>query len=91
MIRPLLDLANTTVRKININTADAAQLKQHPYINWTVANALIRYRQEHGVFKQIEDLQSVIALSPELIKKLTPYMSLAINYDLDNRDSLQKH
>jgi len=90
-IRPFLKLGNTAVRKIDINTADATQLKQHPYVNWTVANALIRYRQEHGLFKRIEDLQLVVALSPELVKKLTPYLGIRTISELGYKDSLQKY
>ena len=74
-IKPFLILGSQPILRININVADAARLKQHPYISWAAANALVAYRQEHGPFQKVEDILKVQAILPELLKRLIPYLS----------------
>ncbi|HYJ37142.1 MAG TPA: helix-hairpin-helix domain-containing protein [Chitinophagaceae bacterium] len=75
-IKPFLILGSQPVLRININMADAARLKQHPYISWAAANALVAYRQEHGPFQRVEDILRVQAILPEQLKRLIPYLSI---------------
>src|SRR6185436_20843184 len=49
-IKQYLKLENTTIKKININTATVDELKAHPYIKWSIANPIVAYRNEHGRF-----------------------------------------
>ena len=49
-IKQYLKLENTSIKKININTATVDELKAHPYIKYSVANPIIAYRNEHGPF-----------------------------------------
>lgn len=74
-IEPLLTLENTAVRKININTATAEELKGHPYLKWGVINALIAYRKEHGPFRRKEELKQVMAVTEEVYAKIAPYLT----------------
>lgn len=76
LIRPRLLLNESTVTKININTADANRLKQHPYIGWKLANALVKYRETHGSFKSPQDLSQIDLFSPDILLKLMPYLSV---------------
>jgi competence protein ComEA len=73
-IEPLLKLENSAVRKININTASAEELKVHPYMKWGVINAIIAYRKEHGPFRKKEELKQVMAVTEEVYAKLAPYL-----------------
>ncbi|HTE09667.1 MAG TPA: helix-hairpin-helix domain-containing protein, partial [Chitinophagaceae bacterium] len=57
-----------------INTADANTLKQHPYIRWNLANAIVQYRAQHGNFKSVADLQLVAIITPEILEKISPYL-----------------
>jgi DNA uptake protein ComE-like DNA-binding protein len=75
-IRPFLILGNEPVHKININLADEAALKQHPYFSWAQARAVVEYRQQHGPFQRVEDLAGVGAILPGQIKRLIPYLSI---------------
>lgn len=75
-IKPSLQLEPVNVAKININTADANRLKQHPYIGWKLANALVKYRDSHGPFKNPQELSQIDLFSQELLLKLIPYLSV---------------
>jgi competence protein ComEA len=76
IIKPYLILGNKPVNHININLADAATLKQHPYFTWAMANALVQYREQHGPFQHLEDLSAINAILPDQLKRLIPYLSI---------------
>lgn len=46
-------------RKININTADEAELTKLSGIGEVTASAIVRYRTENGLFEKIEDIMKV--------------------------------
>jgi competence protein ComEA len=52
-----------TVTKVNINTATAAQLPLVLDISEDTAQAVVKYREEHGGFKTIDDLKKVSGIS----------------------------
>ena len=45
--------------KVNINTADAAQLEALDGIGPTLAQRIVAYREEHGPFADIESIMDV--------------------------------
>jgi competence ComEA-like helix-hairpin-helix protein len=63
------------IQKINLNTAGFDQLKKHPYLTYKQMNAIIQYRQQHGYFQTIEDLNKVAILNKEIIRKIEPYFA----------------
>jgi competence protein ComEA len=73
-IKKYLNLSNSQVRRININTATLEEFKAHPYIRYAMASAIVSYRKEHGDFKKIEDLKNVMMISEESYRKITPYL-----------------
>lgn len=64
----------TKLRKIKINTAEIDDFKNHPYIRYKEANALIAYRKQHGNYSNIADLNKVAILNPEMINRLAAYL-----------------
>ncbi len=62
--------------KININTADVNVLKSHPYINYSLANAIIQYRNQHGSFKELAQLLNIHLVTTELFNKIRPYLKV---------------
>lgn len=76
IIKPFLQCDASRVQKININTADAVTLKQHPYIKWNIANAVISYRQQHGDYKSVEELLKIDIISPEIFQKIAHYLTV---------------
>jgi len=75
-IQSLLQCNHPAIRQIDINTADANTLKQHPYIRWNLANAIVQYRAQHGSFKSVADLQQIELVTPEIFEKLKIYMAV---------------
>ncbi|MBI5858481.1 MAG: helix-hairpin-helix domain-containing protein [Sphingobacteriales bacterium] len=74
-IKQYLKLENAAVKKININTATIDELKAHPYIKWSIANPIVAYRNEHGLFTKIEDIKKVMAVTEEIYTKIFPYLT----------------
>ncbi|MFT3936732.1 MAG: helix-hairpin-helix domain-containing protein [Chitinophagaceae bacterium] len=75
-IKTSLHCNAASVKVININTADANTLKLHPYIRWNLANAIVQYRQQHGNFKSVDDLQAISIITPEMFQKMRPYVTV---------------
>lgn len=61
---------------INVNKADAPQLARHPYISWTIAKAIVAYRQQHGSFLTLDELQRIKLIDQKTFKKIKPYLSV---------------
>jgi competence protein ComEA len=49
---------------VNINTADAAALEALPGIGEVLAAAIVQYRDQHGPFTSIDQLQDVSGIGP---------------------------
>jgi DNA uptake protein ComE-like DNA-binding protein len=68
---------DTTIRvRINVNTADVKELLKHPYINLNQAKAIVNYRENHGAFKKLSDLQNIHLAKGEAYTKVSPYLRL---------------
>ena len=61
---------------VNINTATAEQLQNLPNIGEVRAKAIIDYREEHGGFKAIEELQEVSGIGEKTFEKLKAYVTV---------------
>ncbi|MBL7815321.1 MAG: helix-hairpin-helix domain-containing protein [Saprospiraceae bacterium] len=71
-ITPFLRFTSPPHRKIQINKAAIEELL-HPYLTRKQAEAIVRFRVNHGGFKGAEDLKKVGVLSDNMIEKLKPY------------------
>ncbi len=74
-VKPFLFVSDE-VKKFNINAVTKDDLKVHPYIKWTLANAIVEYRNQHGNFKQLEDLKNITIIDEPTFKKIVHYLSL---------------
>jgi DNA uptake protein ComE-like DNA-binding protein len=63
-------------RKININQSDQKVIASHPYIKFSLAKAIATYRFQHGEFRQIEDLKSIVSLDESTFEKIKPYITV---------------
>ena len=80
------ELANTLERVVEscvnfagveVNSASAALLKHVSGINTRVANAIIKYREEHGSFKSREELQKVPGVGPATFVQAAGFLKIA--------------
>ncbi len=62
--------ASTGQREININDAGKEALANLPGVGPVTAESIIRYRQNHGPFSEIDDLEDVSGLGPATVDKL---------------------
>ena len=67
-------LISDNVQKINVNNADFLKLKSHPYIGYKLANTIINYRNQHGSFKTLEDIQKIILIDDKMFNQLSHYL-----------------
>ncbi len=74
-IKQYLKLENANIKKININTATADELKIHPYIRWTLANPIVAYRNQHGAFEKVADIKKIMVVTDEVYEKIAPYLT----------------
>ncbi len=56
--------------KVNINTADAAELERLPGIGPTLAERILAYRERNGGFKSIEELKKVSGIGDKKFGEL---------------------
>ena len=75
-LRELLQCPSPLLRTININTADVYLLQQHPYIRRPVANAIVQYREQHGVYGSVDQLLLINIITPEMLVKIRPYLAI---------------
>lgn len=75
-IKTRLTVSTATVHRININTAGIDELKTHPYLKFTIANAIIQYRTQHGNYSKIEDLKKIMLITDDIFNKASPYLKV---------------
>jgi len=62
-------------KKININSADAAQLALLPRVGPSIAQRIVDYRKQNGPFKKAEDLMLVRGVGEKTYELLKPYLA----------------
>ncbi|MFM8433634.1 MAG: ComEA family DNA-binding protein [Bacteroidota bacterium] len=75
----LLDQSNIKselpIRTLGLNSTPWDSLKRHPYIGFKLAGMIDRYRKQHP-FQDINELMSVPLVTPEIFRKLAPYLTV---------------
>jgi len=62
------------IHKININTITFDKLRLMPYLNYKQVNAIIEYRNQHGNYATIRDLENIAILDANILRKIEPYL-----------------
>lgn len=60
--------SETPDKKIDINTASAAELQKLPRIGEKVAQRIVDFRKQHGDFKKIEEIMKVKGIGERTFK-----------------------
>lgn len=69
-----LVLGDNPVKKWAINQLPIEKLAQHPYISRKEATHIVRYREQHGPFTSLADLERMYALNADFLRKIAPYL-----------------
>jgi competence protein ComEA len=61
---------------LDLNQASAEDLAAVPGLGPALAQRIVAYRQSHGPFNQIDELENVAGISPKKLEKLKPHLGL---------------
>ena len=64
------------IRRVNINTAGAAELAALPGIGEVLAERIVRWRESHGAFEDPEDLLQVSGIGEKKLEALRDWIAL---------------
>lgn len=73
---PSVPVAAEATGPLAINRADAEQLQSLPYIGPRMAAAIIEYRQVHGPFSSVDDLNRVSGIGVATVERLRLLVSM---------------
>ena len=74
-IKPCLDLS-PIFRPIDLNQIDQQTLAAHPYLNYRQANAIIRFREQHGRYTAVEEIRQIGAIDTTTFQQVYPYLKV---------------
>ena len=72
--------------RIDVNTADAYDLQRLPGIGEKRAQDILRYREEHGEFQTLDELEQVSGIGPGILEELRLYAVAGGSGQKENED-----
>ncbi|HJE50678.1 MAG TPA: ComEA family DNA-binding protein [Tessaracoccus flavescens] len=63
--------------QLNLNSASAGELESLPGVGPVMAGAIVAWREEHGRFTSVEELQEVSGIGPKTFDKLRPLVAVS--------------
>jgi len=73
---PQIEIDKSKIRKLKINDVTPEELKNHPYLNWSQVNSIIKMRMQRTKFNAVDEIQESKLIDAETFEKLIPYLSL---------------
>ena len=73
---PQIEIDKSKIRKLKINEVTPEELKNHPYLNWSQINSIVKMRMQRTKFNAIDEIQESKLIDAETFEKLIPYLSL---------------
>ena len=73
---PQIEIVKSKIRKLKINEVTPEELKNHPYLNWSQVNSIVKMRMQRTKFNAIDEIQESKLIDAETFEKLIPYLSL---------------
>lgn len=73
-ILPCLQLSNPVLKPLPINQASFNELASHPYLGYKAAKAILSWKDQHGPYAKMEDLEAIVALDRQQLSKIKPYL-----------------
>ncbi len=76
-LKPHFKVENPQISKVNVNSDEVKYLAAHPYIDFPLAKALIRFRKEYKRdFQKPDEIRYIHLLSEQEYEKLLPYIDI---------------
>lgn len=72
------EIAEEPMEKLDINSASLIELETLPGMGFIRAQNILAYRELHGEFSDLDELQGVQGFSPETIKDLKPLLKAVV-------------
>lgn len=63
-------------KMLNVNTATQAELELLPEVGPSLAKAIVAYRDAHGPFVKVEDLDRVKGIGPKVLARISPLVTV---------------
>ena len=73
-IAPHIVASPSNISKIPINSASLDQLRNHPYLDYHQARAIIEYRKKLGPIQNQDDLLKINLIDYHTARKISPYI-----------------
>lgn len=65
------------IRRIDINKIESDSLSKHPYFNYRLSNAIVNFRNQHGLFDNNTDLKKIKILNDSIFQRIEPYLNVS--------------
>ncbi len=75
-IKNSLQFQQTKPQQMNINVATVEELRDHPYLDFDVAKSVVKIREQHGPYTDIEQVTKSFLIDEDLFEKLQPYLTI---------------
>jgi competence ComEA-like helix-hairpin-helix protein len=63
-------------KKMDINSCGKAEFGRHPYFGFRLAKIIVNYREQHGLFQTLEDIQKIALIDKIQFEKMRPYLTI---------------
>ncbi len=70
---------------LNVNTATATELASLPSVDKTLAEAIVRYRDKNGPFKEIREMAKVEGVTPQILEKIKDRIAMGLPADPEKK------
>ncbi len=78
-------LATSFGKLLNVNTATAAELASLPSVDKKLAEAIVRYRDKSGPFKEIREMTKVEGVTPQIVEKIQGRIAMGSATDTEKK------
>ncbi|SFV29696.1 ComEA family DNA-binding protein [Thermoflavifilum thermophilum] len=73
-VLPWVSIDTGLIRPMDLNTVQLGELAIHPYIGYALASLIIAYREQHGPYREVADLQKLVLVNEQIYRKLVHYL-----------------
>lgn len=74
-LRPWFEVDTTAIIRLAVNRLGLARLREHPYLNFYQAKALVEYRERQGGWHDASPLRLLKEFTLRDVERLIPYLS----------------